>query len=179
MGASLADALTARTAVENRLIEAEAAHHATRLRAEADLAAATQRLARREQELSDAMAVVIAARTAVETGLAETEAAHRDAQQRAAADLTAAAERHAALEESARSRDQCGDDARRAVGCRRDCSTRTPSTSMRRTCRRSPAVSRISRRSTTCRSSGPDHSTGNCVMPPRRSSKPDATGSSK
>ena len=99
LGGSLAQAIAARTTVEHRLAEAEAAHHVAQQRAEADLTAAAERLARREQELGDAVAEAAAARTAIEARLAETEAALQQAHHRAVADLATAADRHATLED--------------------------------------------------------------------------------
>ena len=85
------------TALQERLLELEAAIRTADERHLAQLAA-TERLARRETDLSAAAAEAAAARAALERQLADAETAHQHDQQRAAAALAAAGERHASVE---------------------------------------------------------------------------------
>ena len=167
--------------IKNRLVEAEAAHRATQQRAEADLTAAAERLAgrragtRRPSGGGDRRSQ--RGRDPTGRGRGRTSRGDRAASRCEYARGSRAT--HSARRESTPSRNQCADDARRAVGCRRDCSRP----------RRAPAdgggvvADHASRRSPGAvqarRSSGAHHSKGNWVMPLRRSSKPGTIGSWK
>src|SRR5688500_11231164 len=95
--ASLARATRIGTALQTRLLELEGALHKAEQRDAARSAAAGE-WARREKELSAAVAGAVAARAEAERRLADGDAADRDARQRAAAELTAAIERCATAE---------------------------------------------------------------------------------
>ena len=84
------------TALQQRLLELEAAIHTADERHAADTAA-VERLALRERELATAMADGLAVRTALEHRLSERDAAY----QRVAVDLTVVAQRCSAFEDQA------------------------------------------------------------------------------
>ena len=86
------------TALQERLLELEAALHAADEQRHSAETAASEQLARRETELGAAIAEAVTARAALEHRLAEAEDAHQRAQQHAAAELAKAVERHGAIE---------------------------------------------------------------------------------
>jgi hypothetical protein len=85
-------------ALQQGLLDLEAALRDAEQRRVSEAAAAAEHLARREAELGAALAEAVAARTAAKHALGAAAAAHRHAEQCAAADRAAAAARQAALE---------------------------------------------------------------------------------